>query len=77
MYSDDKKVIVVNKPDINNRRIMVTTDGKFSVQLKAAVNKASWMLGRIRKMFRYFYINIFKKMFPTFVGLNLEFASSV
>ena len=31
--------------------IMVTIDGKCSAQVEAAVNKASWTLGRIRKSF--------------------------
>ena len=64
--------------------IMVTTDGKCSAQVEAAVNKASWLgewvgswLGRIRKTFRYFNMNLFKRLYPTFVRPHLEFASSV
>lgn len=57
--------------------IMVTNNGKCSAQVEAAVNKASWILGRIRKTFRYFDINLFKKLYPTFVRPHLEFASSV
>ena len=57
--------------------IMVTADGKCSAQVEAAVNKASWVLGRIRKTFRYFNINLFKRLYPTFVRPHLEFASSV
>ena len=57
--------------------VMVTIDGKCSAQVEAAVNKASWTLGRIRKTFRYFNINLFKKLYPSFVRPHLEFASSV
>ena len=57
--------------------IMITTDGKCSAQVEAAVNKASWTLGRIRKTFRFFNINLFKKLYPTFVRPHLEFASAV
>ena len=57
--------------------IMITTDGKCSAQVEAAVNKAIWTLGRIRKTFRFFNLNLFKKLYPTFVRPHLEFASSV
>ena len=57
--------------------IMITADGRCSAQVEAAVNRASWILGRIRKTFRFFNIKLFKKLYPTFVRPHLEFASSV
>ena len=35
---------------------MVTIDGKCSAKVEAAVNKANWTFGKIRKTFRYFKI---------------------
>ena len=55
---------------------MVTSDGKNKAHVEAAVNKASWILGRIRKTFKYFDKNLFKKLYPTFVRPHLEFASA-
>ena len=56
--------------------IMVTANGRNTEKVEAAVNKASWVLGRIRKTFRYFDMNLFKKLYPTFVRPHLEFASA-
>ena len=56
--------------------IMVSANGTNTEQVEAAVNKASWVLGRIRKTFRYFDMNLFKKLYPTFVRPHLEFASA-
>ena len=47
--------------------IKISANGKFSEQVEAAVNKASWTLGRIRITFRYFNMNRCKKLYPTFV----------
>ena len=54
--------------------IMITTDGRCSGQVEAAVIK-SWTLGRIRKTFRFFNLNLFESV--SFVKPHLEFASSV
>ena len=56
---------------------MITTDKKFTEQVQAAVNKANWVLGKIRKTFRFFDLNLCKKLYPIFVRPYLEFASSV
>ena len=57
--------------------VRITADGRCSQQVEAAANKASWILGRIRKTFRYFNLDLCKKLYPTFVRPHLEFASSV
>ena len=57
--------------------VMVANNGKRSVQVEKAVNKASWVLGRIRKSFRFFYLDLCKKLYPIFVRPYLELASAV
>lgn len=52
---------------------MITTDGRCSAD--AVVNKASWTL--IKKTFRFFNVNLFKKLNFTLVRAHIEFASSV
>ena len=47
------------------------------LQVDTAVNKASWVLGKIRKSFRFFDIDLCKKLYPIFIRLHLEFASDV
>ena len=42
---------------------MVSANGRNTEQVEAAVNKASWVLGRIRKTFRYFDINLLLRGF--------------
>jgi ribonuclease P/MRP protein subunit RPP40 len=55
---------------------MITADGKNKAQVEAAVHKASWILGRIRRTFKYYDTYLFKKLYPTFVRPHLEFASA-
>ncbi len=47
-----------------NLGIMIAATGRNTEPLEAAVNKASWALGIIRKPFRYFDISLFKKLYP-------------
>ena len=60
-----------------DKDLRITADGRCSQQFEAAANKASWILGRIRKTFRCFNLDLCKKLYPTFVRPHLEFASSV
>ena len=56
---------------------MITADGKNKAKIEAAVNKASWILGRIMRTFKFFDTPIlFKKLYPTFVRPHIEFASA-
>ena len=57
--------------------VMVASNGKWAVQVETAVNRASWVLGRIRKSFRFFDLDLCKKLYPIFVRPHLEFASAV
>ncbi len=41
------------------------------------VSKANRALGRMRKTFKYFNIQLFKVLYPAFVRTHLEFASAV
>ena len=72
-----RKMILKETETEKDLGVIITTDGKCSAQVEAGVNKASWMLGRLRKTFRYFDLNLCKKLYPTFVRPHLEFASSV
>ena len=63
-------------------RVMLASNGKWAVQAdkvtsSTAVNRASWVLGRIRKSFRFFDLDLCKKLYPIFVRPHLEFASAV
>ena len=55
---------------------MITADGKNNAQVEAAVNNASWILGRIKRTFKYFDAHLFKKLYPKFVRPHLGFASA-
>ena len=57
--------------------IMVSSDGKHGKQVEAAVSKANSALGRMRKTFKFFNIELFKQLYPAFVRTHLEFASAV
>ena len=58
--------------------VMVTNNGTCSVTIEKAVNKASWVLRRIRKNFSIFFTLIYvKKLYPIFGRTHLEFASVV
>jgi len=41
------------------------------------VSKANRALGRMRKTFKYFNIQLFKVLYPAFVRTHLEFAYSI
>ena len=60
-----------------NLGVMVSNNGKWAAQVETAVNKASWVLGRISKSFRFFDIELCKKLYTIFVRPHLEFASAV
>ena len=60
-----------------NLGVMVSNNGKWAAHVETAVNKASWVLGRIRKSFRFFDIELCKMLYPIFVRPHLEFASAV
>ena len=47
--------------------VMVTMDWKCSAQVEVAVNRASLILGKLRKTFRFFDLNLCKKLYSTFV----------
>ena len=53
--------------------VMVSSDGRNSKQVEAAVSKANKALARMRKTFKYFNVKLFK----IFVRAHLEFASAV
>jgi hypothetical protein len=58
--------------------VMVSSDGKNSKQVEAAVSKSNRALGRMRKTFEFFNIKLFKMiLYPAFVRAHLEFASAV
>ena len=57
--------------------VMISSDGRNSKQVEAAVSKANRALGRMRKTFKYFNIKLFKTLYPAFVRTHLEFASAV
>ena len=78
VIEDNGRNMVLEKTELEkDLGVMVTMDGKCSAQVEVAVNRASWILGRLRKTFRYFDLNLCKKLYPTFVRPHLEFASSV
>jgi len=45
--------------------------------VESAVSKANRALGRMRKTFKYFNIQLFKILYSAFVRTHLEFASAV
>ena len=57
--------------------VIISSNGKMGDQAVTAANKASRILGVMRKTFRYFDMKLFKMMYPTFVRPHLEFASAV
>ena len=57
--------------------VMISSDGRNSKQVEAAVSKANRALGRMRKTFKFFNIKLFLILYPAFVRTHLEFASAV
>ncbi len=57
--------------------VMISSDGRNNKQVESAVSKANRALGRMRKTFKYFNIQLFKVLYPAFVRTHLEFASAV
>ena len=57
--------------------VIISSNGKMGDQAVTAANKASRILGVMRKTFRYFDMKLFKIIYPTFVRPHLEFASAV
>ena len=66
-----------NKMELETTEVEKDLGIMITAQVEAAVNRASWILGRIIKTFRFFNIKLFKKLYPTFVRPHLKFASSV
>ncbi len=56
--------------------IHITSDLKWNFQASNAATKANLVLGQLRKAFRYWTINAFKKLYLTFVRPHLEYAVS-
>jgi ribonuclease P/MRP protein subunit RPP40 len=56
--------------------VIISSNGKTSEQVWAAVSKATRILGLMRKTFRFFNKELFKHLYPTFIRPHLEFASS-
>jgi len=56
---------------------MISSDGRNSKKVEAAVSKANRALGRMRKTFKFFNIKLFLILYPVFVRTHLEFASAV
>jgi hypothetical protein len=57
--------------------VMISSDGRNNKQVESVVSKANRALGRMRKTFKYFNIQLFKVLYPAFVRTHLEFASAV
>ncbi len=47
--------------------VMISSDGRNNKQVELAVSKANRALGRTRKTFKYFNIQLFKVLYPAFV----------
>jgi ribonuclease P/MRP protein subunit RPP40 len=56
--------------------VIISSNGKTSEQVWAAVSRATRILGLMRKTFRLFNKELFKLLYPTFIRPHLEFASS-
>lgn len=74
---DDGNITLETTDVEKDSGVMVSNNGKWAEQVETAVKKASWVLGRIRKSFRFFDIELCKKLYPIFVRPHLEFASAV
>ena len=76
-FEENGKKLTLETTDVErDLGIMITNDGKWAAKVEVAVNRASWVLFRIRKTFRFFDMNLCKKLYPTFVRPHLEFASA-
>lgn len=52
---NDGMLVLEKEKDLE---VLVTLDWKCSAQVEVAVNRASWVLGKLRKTCRYFYLNL-------------------
>ncbi len=57
--------------------VMISSDGRNNKQVESAVTTANRVLGRMRKNFKYFNIQLFKVLYPAFARTHLEFASAI
>jgi hypothetical protein len=57
--------------------VLMSSDGEWTQQISASVNKANQTLGRIKNGFRYYTSDIAKIIYPTFVRPHLEYASAI
>ena len=57
--------------------VIITNNCKNKLQAEKAINRANYELGRLRKTFKFFNVELFKILYPTFVRPHLEYASSV
>ena len=76
--TNDKAKVELESTEVEkDLGVMVSSDGRNSRQVEAAVSKANRALGRMRKTFKFFNIKLFKLLYPAFVRTHLEFASAV
>ena len=61
----------------NDLGIIIYRNGENNQQATRAISHVNYALGRMRKTFKFFNINLFKMLYPTIIRPYLVFAAPV
>ena len=73
----NERVLLGKTEAVKDLGVIIENNGKSSKQIQSEVSRVNSVLGRMRKIFQFFNIRLFKIIYPTYIRPHLEFGSAV